>query len=116
MLTDQRPPAGTVKPTDWRLVTDKPHKKTWMRYDPSADEIVFMEEFYNYVPLKQAAQQRELYDLGFGGDKDFKPVVVIPQSVVSEALRDGWYHDEAKWKRWINDGDNANLRITRGNV
>lgn len=103
-----------VKPTEWKCIVDRPGKRIWRRYNDKTDEVEFMEEWFNEVPLKQASQERELFELR--GRNDCKPQVVIPQSVVAEAMRDGWYHDEAKWKRWINDSDNSYLRVTRGNV
>lgn len=31
---------------------------------------------------------------------------VIPDTVMEEAMRDGWLHDKERWRRWMNDRDN----------
>jgi hypothetical protein len=49
-------------------------------------------------------------------DKNFKPVAVIPQEVLNQAMLEGWFHDKARWKRWANDPDNRAFRITEGRV
>lgn len=106
-----------LKSTDWRLVRDRGHKRVWMRYDLGTDNIEIMEEWLNTFPLKQAEQERELYERGANRMiSDSKPLAVIPQSVVAQSLKEGWYHDDERWRRWMNDGDNSRLRITRGNV
>lgn len=99
--------------TDWQLRSETLGKRTWMRYNPATDEIEIMEEWFNEVPLIQAAQQRELYD---GAKTDFKPLAVVPKSEQSRAIREGWVNDDDAWRRWMNDSDNAYLRVTRGRV
>jgi hypothetical protein len=100
------------KITDWQLRTCRPDKRTWMRYNPGTDEIEILEEFLEDVPLHQARLERDAYR----GDKDFQPLAVIPKSVQSRAIKEGWNDDDKAWKRWMNDIDNRYLRITTGNV
>jgi hypothetical protein len=30
----------------------------------------------------------------------------IPDTVFDQAAREGWLHDKAKWRKWLNDSDN----------
>lgn len=103
-----------VKPTEWRCTLFKPGRETWMRVNPATFDIEIEELWLNETALTQASQERELHEAV--GSTEFKPLAVIPQSVVAQSLKDGWYHDEEKWKRWMNDGDNSYLRVTRGRV
>ena len=48
--------------------------------------------------------------------KDFRRVGFIPDSVLNKAFTEGWFHDEAKLKQWLNDPANAHLRIWHGRV
>lgn len=95
---------------EWTLVDARPGKRIYSRFDANGDMII-MEEWDDDVALTQAAQQREVLD---SAHKDFKPLGVIPDSVRARAMREGWYFDEAAWKRWLNDRDNYRLRITDG--
>lgn len=68
-----------------------------------------MEEWDDELALEQAAEQRQLAQ-----GKDVRNLAVIPDSVKSRALREGWYFDEKAWKRWMNDIDNRKLRVSEG--
>lgn len=48
--------------------------------------------------------------------KDFTRVAVIPKTVLDQALIDGWFHDEAAWKKWANDPANRCYRTTEGTI
>lgn len=48
--------------------------------------------------------------------KDFTRVALIPKTVLDQAFIDGWFHDEAQWKKWANDPANACYRTTRGTI
>lgn len=52
----------------------------------------------------------------FSHDKEMKPVALVPQEVLTRAFLEGWFHDEAKWRAWINDPDNRDFRITPGRL
>lgn len=49
-------------------------------------------------------------------DKYFKPVALIPEEVLNQAMLEGWFHDKAKWRAWVNDPDNARFRVTQGRL
>lgn len=47
---------------------------------------------------------------------DMRRVALIPESVLNQAFNEGWFHDEAAWKRWANDPANACYRTTKGTI
>jgi hypothetical protein len=47
---------------------------------------------------------------------DFRRVALIPDEVLNQAFNDGWFHDEAAWKRWANDPANACYRTCKGTI
>ena len=49
-------------------------------------------------------------------DKDFRLAAVIPQTVLDQALIDGWFHDKKAWKRWANDPNNRDFRVWKGRL
>jgi hypothetical protein len=46
--------------------------------------------------------------------KDMRLVGFMPQAVLDDALREGWFHDSAAVKRWLNDPANACYRVWEG--
>lgn len=49
-----------------------------------------------------------------GGKSHWKHVARVPVTVVEQAMREGWYHDQAKWKQWLNDSQNKDFRVWKG--
>ena len=47
---------------------------------------------------------------------DFRLVALMPETVMGEALSQGWFHDKAAIKRWVNDPANACYRTTKGTI
>lgn len=45
---------------------------------------------------------------------DLKHVARVPVTVVEKAMREGWFHDQAAWRRWMNDPDNKKFRVWQG--
>jgi hypothetical protein len=67
--------------------------------------------------LKQAKLEREAFEAGpRAGARDFVPAAKIPQSVVDQAIREGWFNDRKRWKAWLNDAQNRDFRIYGGRV
>jgi hypothetical protein len=31
-------------------------------------------------------------------------------------MREGWFHDDKAWERWLNDRDNRDFRVWEGRV
>ena len=48
--------------------------------------------------------------------KDFRLAAVIPETVLNQAMLEGWFHDKAAWNRWANDPNNADLRVWKGRL
>ena len=48
--------------------------------------------------------------------KDFRHAAFIPDVVLEQAFREGWFHDPAAWKRWANDPANARFRTWAGRL
>ena len=76
------------------------------------DEVTFaMHE--NIVPqLEQTKRERDAYMPR--RNEVFRPIANVPETVVAMALREGWFHDKQRWKKWVNDSHNKNWRITDG--
>lgn len=47
---------------------------------------------------------------------DMKHVARVPVTIVEKAMREGWFHDEKKWHRWLNDPQNKDFRVTSGRL
>ncbi len=47
---------------------------------------------------------------------DMKHVARVPVTVVEQAMREGWFHDDAKWNQWLNDPQNKDFRVWEGTV
>lgn len=43
-------------------------------------------------------------------------VARVPVTIVEQAMREGWFHDQAKWNRWLNDPQNKDFRVWKGRV
>jgi hypothetical protein len=48
--------------------------------------------------------------------KDFRLAAVIPQTVLDQAMLEGWFHDKKAWKRWANDPNNRDFRVWKGRL
>jgi len=66
--------------------------------------------------LRAAALQREIEERKPKSADGLRNMAKIPLTVVEQAMREGWIHDKAKWRAWLNDPDNARLRVTGGRV
>lgn len=76
------------------------------------DGRTFIESRQDVAPIIQAA--KDLWD-----DKpplDMRRVAVIPETVLNQAFTEGWFHDEAAWKKWANNPANAAFRTCKGTI
>jgi len=48
--------------------------------------------------------------------REFRHAAYIPQHVLNQAFREGWFHDKAAWKKWANAPENAKFRTWRGRL
>ena len=44
----------------------------------------------------------------------FRPIAEVPMTVVADAIKQGWFSDKSRWKKWYNDSHNALLRLSNG--
>lgn len=98
-----------VNPYEWRMISERPGKRILAKVDPITDEVVICEEWLEGVAIEQARQQRERPMLV---SPDLKPLAVVPDSVMSKAIKDGWANDQKQWERWARDIDNRKLQLT----
>lgn len=47
---------------------------------------------------------------------DMKHVARVPSSVAEKAMREGWFHDQKAWDKWLNDPQNRDFRVWEGRV
>lgn len=47
---------------------------------------------------------------------DLKHVARVPVTVVEQAMREGWYNDQAAWRKWLSDPDNRKFRVWGGRL
>jgi len=38
----------------------------------------------------------------------------VPPHVAEKAFREGWFHDDDAWKKWLNDPENRDFRVWEG--
>ena len=95
---------------NWVLHEERPGKRIYSGFDRHTGELILMEEFYDDLALDAAAVARDEAE----SLKDMRHLAVVPDSVRARALREGWYFDQAAWKRWMNDLDNNKLRVHGG--
>lgn len=72
----------------------------------------FIETRQDVAPVIQAA--KDMWD-----DKpplDMRRVALIPEAVLNQSFAEGWFHDEAAWKKWANDPANAEYRTCKGTI
>ncbi len=48
--------------------------------------------------------------------KDMRLAAKVPMAVVEQAMREGWFNDNARWRAWLNDPDNRKFRVAEGRV
>lgn len=58
--------------------------------------------------VKRTREERQV------AKSDNKLVARVPLTVMEQSIHEQW--DEADWKRWLNDPDNAAFRIWQGRV
>lgn len=50
------------------------------------------------------------------GKEQFRLVARVPVDTVERAMREGWWHDDNAWAKWLNDSDNRDHRVHQGRV
>lgn len=95
--------------------------KALLGIDPSARrKIEYAEEDgKTYIVTREdcssiVAAAKAISELPY--DKEFRPVALVPKTVLDRAILEGWFHDKAKWRAWMNDPDNRDFRIHQGRM
>jgi hypothetical protein len=96
--------------------------KAILKSDPLSRRITYYaeEDGKNYIQTKQdctaiVEAAKAMSELPHN-DPSMKPVALIPEEVLNQAMLEGWFHDKAKWRAWANDPDNKHFRITQGHL
>lgn len=50
------------------------------------------------------------------GKETYRLAARVPVDVVERAMREGWLHDDDKWRKWMNDADNRDHRVWAGRI
>lgn len=50
------------------------------------------------------------------GKEHFRLAARVPVHVCEKAMREGWFHDDDAWKKWMNDGENRDHRVYEGRI
>lgn len=78
------------------------------------DGRTFIETRQDAEPLIAAA--RILADVPPDPKDGWRFLCVIPATVWNQAVNEGWLHDRAAWRRWMNHRDNRAFNGGRENV
>jgi hypothetical protein len=82
-------------------------------HDHDAPGKVVVQTLEDVEPiLEEAKALRENHK----GTDTMKHVARVPSSVVEQAMREGWFHDQKKWDQWLNDPQNKGFRVWEGTV
>lgn len=76
------------------------------------DGVTYVESRQDVAPIMKAASI--LADEKPG--KDFRLAALVPETVLNAAFTEGWFHDQAAWKRWMNDPANKCFRVWGGAI
>lgn len=66
------------------------HKEDGVLYGESRQDVEPLIEW-----VKDRAQMPD--------DKDYKFIGIIPQADLDRAMIEGWFHDQAAWRKWFAD-------------
>lgn len=81
-------------------------------FDPSRPDDLLVKTFENCEPIIEKAKM--LSEMSPG--KEFRHAAIIPKHVLDKSMREGWFHDKAKWKAWANDPANKAFRTWPGRL
>lgn len=83
--------------------------------DNHSSEITFhtQQDVAPVIDLAEAMREANAH-IGHRKSRNMIPVAEIPMMVYEQAAREGWLHDQKKWKAWLNDPQNKCFRITDG--
>ncbi len=88
---------------------DAPKKLLYHELDDGIIAVETRQDVSHIVELAKAASE-------IPPDREFRLTAFVPDAVMDQAFNEGWFHDKAKWKKWLNDPDNAAFRVWKGRV
>lgn len=50
------------------------------------------------------------------GKEIFRKAATVPVHVAEQAFREGWFHDDKAWAKWLNDPENRDFRVWEGRI
>lgn len=80
--------------------------------DPDKPDSFTIETVQDVSPIIKAASI--LADQVPG--KDFRHAAFIPDYVMDQAFKEGWFNDRKKWKDWANNPENKAFRTWPGRL
>lgn len=95
-----------------RLLSAFGGKLTYAHFDSDRPDGYIPETVQDVEPIIERAKILSEETPG----KDWRHVACIPLIVFDRAYREGWLHDDAKWRAWVNDPDNKAFRTWPGHI
>lgn len=89
-------------------------EKNKATYFHREDGKTYVETRQDCAPMVAAA--RMLAEVPPAREDGWRFMCVIPDTVMDQAINEGWLHDKARWRRWMNDSDNKAFNGGRSNV
>jgi hypothetical protein len=83
-----------------------------VHYEHDSDDLLLETIVKHDASIERNKMLRETMT----GKETYRHVASVPLDVAERAMREGWYHDEAAWKRWLNDADNRDHRVWQGTL
>ncbi|MGQ9370414.1 hypothetical protein [Azospirillum sp. ST 5-10] len=80
-------------------------------YDPDHPDGFTVETREDCAGLVEAAKDAADNEGGLRAD-GLRLEAVVPLDVLNRAFMEGWFHDNAAWKRWANDPANRDFRVS----
>lgn len=91
-------------------------KSAPLAFDPEkrVKKIYWEEDGVTRIETRQDAEglvklARQMSELPH--DREMYPICVVPENVLERSYIEGWFHDPAAWRRWMNDPENRDFRI-----
>lgn len=66
--------------------------------------------------LEEAIEENKRLRENQTGKEQFRLAARVPMHVAEQAMREGWFHDDDAWRRWMNDRDNRDHRVWEGRI
>lgn len=66
--------------------------------------------------LEDAVKENQALRETQTGKEMFRLAARAPVHVAEKAMREGWFHDDAEWGKWMNDGENRDFRVWEGRI